>query len=74
MIQSAMTLSIRLSVAGLLVAALCACGTVSSLGKSTVRGVNRVGESVAGRLNMPDWLQDARRKHVDAACIRDRFS
>lgn len=50
MIQSAMTLSVRLSAAGLLATALCACGTVSSLGKSAVRGVNRAGESVAGRL------------------------
>ena len=50
MIQSAVTLSVRLSVVGLLATVLCACGTVSSLGKGAVRSVNRAGESVAGRL------------------------
>ena len=50
MIQPAMTLSVRVFALGLLASMLCACGTLSGMGKSAVRGVNRAGESVAGRL------------------------
>ena len=50
MMHSATILSVRVSVALLLVAALGACGTLSSIGTGAVRGVNRAGESVAGRL------------------------
>jgi outer membrane protein assembly factor BamB len=45
---------VRFLVIGLLATALAACGTVSSLGKGAVRGVNRAGESVAGRLTASD--------------------
>ena len=40
----------RIVTLGLLALALGGCGTVSDLGRGAVRGVNRAGESVAGRL------------------------
>ena len=48
------SMPVRFLAIGLLATALAACGTVSSLGKGAVRGVNRAGESVAGRLTASD--------------------
>lgn len=50
MIHTTLSMPVRFLAIGLLATALAACGTVSSLGKGAVRGVNRAGESVAGRL------------------------
>lgn len=44
----------RLAAIGLLVVAVTACSSVSSLGRGAVRGVNRAGEAVAGRLTAAD--------------------
>ncbi len=54
MIHTSLSMPVRFLVIGLLATALAACGTVSSLGKGAVRGVNRAGESVAGRLTASD--------------------
>ncbi|MFP5463806.1 MAG: outer membrane protein assembly factor BamB [Gammaproteobacteria bacterium] len=45
---------VRFLAVGLLATVLAACGTVASLGQGAVRGVNRAGESVAGRLTASD--------------------
>lgn len=45
---------LRLTVAGLLVTTLGACGALSDMGRGAVRGVNRAGEAVAGRLTQAD--------------------
>ncbi len=54
MIHTTLSMPVRFLAIGLLATALAACGTVSSLGKGAVRGVNRAGESVAGRLTASD--------------------
>jgi hypothetical protein len=48
---------LRFLAIGLLATVLAGCGAVSSLGKGAVRGVNRAGESVAGRLTASDKPQ-----------------
>ncbi len=57
MIQTTISMPVRFLAIGLLATALAGCGTVSSLGKGAVRGVNRAGESVAGRLTASDKPQ-----------------
>lgn len=54
MIHTTLSMPVRFLAIGLLATALAACGTVSGLGKGAVRGVNRAGESVAGRLTASD--------------------
>jgi outer membrane protein assembly factor BamB len=48
---------LRFLAIGLLTTVLAGCGAVSSLGQGAVRGVNRAGESVAGRLTASDKPQ-----------------
>lgn len=45
---------LRLAAVGLLVATATACSSVSNMGRGVVRGVNRTGEAVAGRLTAAD--------------------
>lgn len=54
MIHINLSMPVRFLAVGLLATVLAACGTVASLGQGAVRGVNRAGESVAGRLTASD--------------------
>lgn len=57
MIHTTLSMPVRLLAIGLLTIVLAGCGAVSSVGKGAVRGVNRAGESVAGRLTASDKPQ-----------------
>jgi outer membrane protein assembly factor BamB len=57
MIHTTLSMPLRFLAIGLLATVLAGCGAVSSLGKGAVRGVNRAGESVAGRLTASDKPQ-----------------
>ena len=54
MIHINLSMPVRFLAVGLLATVLAGCGTVASLGQGAVRGVNRAGESVAGRLTASD--------------------
>jgi outer membrane protein assembly factor BamB len=57
MIHTTLSMPLRFLAIGLLATVLAGCGAVSSLGQGAVRGVNRAGESVAGRLTASDKPQ-----------------
>lgn len=54
MIHTVLPTPLRFLAIALLAASLTACSAVSSLGRGAVRGVNRAGEAVAGRLTAAD--------------------
>ncbi len=57
MIHTAISMPMRVLAIAALAAAVASCSTVSNLGQGALRGVNRAGESVAGRLTASDKPQ-----------------